>query len=156
VGMCAVVDVGVLMSASKLGAPEHYKASFALIRCLKQLGIALCVDTEGLIHQQYKDKLGGTSTASLWARAMAAEGFVVFHKRRHVSVTVREKLQKARFKFDEDYDLYVRTVIASPSGLLISNDPDYCAAACAALRKESVTVCTALEALGALGCPPIE
>jgi hypothetical protein len=147
----AVVDVGVLMSASRLGASQHYTASKEAILGLMRCRIALCIDTEGKIEHQYRGMLGGTSFGGIWARQMATGGLLVRVKRRHLSSKAIEMLSKARFvRTDEDYVNYVRTVAACNNAVLITNDPDYSKRVRAILRSEGIDVLTAREAAALL------
>ena len=58
------VDVGVLMSASGLGANEHHDASLALAnRIVLEDAWGLALDSRGRIRYQYEQKLGPDSFA---------------------------------------------------------------------------------------------
>src|SRR5436853_3973790 len=93
-----VVDVGVLMAASKLGACEFYEISLRFATHIGECpSCFLAIDERGRIRQQYEDKMrAGTLGQALVAR-LATIGRLILVPVRPIPRGVRVELQETHF-----------------------------------------------------------
>lgn len=119
-----VIDVGVLMSGSGLGASPSQGSSIRFMTSFAEtLETELVVDDEGLILHQYETKLRG-SFGEFWFRALVAQGRVSRVRRARLDRGTSTRLRELHLD-SEDHKYYVRTAAASASKRLVSHDPDY-------------------------------
>ncbi len=128
------VDVGVLMSGSKLGDPPNYRKSKLLMDVMMSIKDArLLMDDRGRINNQYSSKMVQGTVGHSWVRQMATKGKVVFVRWRRMDRGTTTKLKEAHF--DPEDVKYVRTAAESSSKKLVSHDPDYSPSVQRVLKK---------------------
>ena len=128
------VDIGVLMSASRMGDPPHHDSTLRLTEKMKEVSDAgLALDARGKIEQQYGEKLGGQSYGAIWVKEMATKGKVVRVEWGRFNRGVKTALEEAHFDW-EDFK-YVQTAASTSCKWLVSHDPDYSPTVRQILRK---------------------
>ena len=139
-----VVDVGVLMSASGLGAPEYHDPSFELATKIEACtNLFLAMDGRRRIEYQYQEKMRpGTFGRELLIR-LATNNKLVIVPVKPVPKATRVALMEAHFD-PEDFK-YVQTAFHTSCKVLVSHDTDYSAAVCSTLRKIDVRIRSAAE-----------
>jgi hypothetical protein len=141
-----VLDVGVLMSASGLGALEYHDHSMELAQKIEAgINWFLALDKRGRIEYQYREKMKpGDFGLELLIR-LASKNKLVFVPVKHIpkgaSVDLRDKAH-----FDSEDFKYVQTAYYTHCKILVSHDPHYSDAVCRILRKIEVKVHSAQTA----------
>lgn len=138
------------MSGAGLGAYEHHEHSNRLMQVMRDDGIYLVVDREGIILAQYAHHMQPLSFGDLWIRQMASRGLIKKVRRKNLDKGTSTQLIEAHFD-PEDWN-YVRTAAESESKTLVAHDPDYSTKVCRILRKRlSLTVGDAEHICALLG-----
>jgi hypothetical protein len=121
------VDIGVLMSGSKLGDLVNSSTSFALMKnMLKAKTQSVALDSRGKIKHQYNIKLKNGTFGRSWLQLMASQGKVFIVPWKILDRGTKTQLKEAHFDNQVGEDLkYIITASGTPCKHLISHDPDY-------------------------------
>lgn len=140
------IDVGILMSGSGLGDPNHTADSLQLMKTLeKEKDWFLALDQRGQILHQYQEKVK-RGFAQDWLRRLYTSGKLQHIPWKALNRGVKTALLEAHFD-PEDYK-YVVTAANTCCKVLVAHDPDYSAEVRRILARLSLTVKSAREAQG--------
>ena len=139
------VDVGVVMSASGLGAAGHREASLGLLKAIESRAQwLLALDSRGRIRYQYEEKVK-QGFGEAWLRRLASTNRIAFVTCRKLDRGTVTRLKEDHFD-PEDFK-YVHTAASTQCKKLISHDPDYSHQVRKTLKRVDVEVLTAEEAI---------
>lgn len=127
------VDTQILMIASGI---SNLKAEESHIKLLTHIEntetVYLVIDENGLIKQEYENKMRHGSLGKQWLLVMASRGRIKTVKLARWDKGLRTALSEAHF--DPDDYKFVRTAMASESKILIAEEDDYSPKVCRILK----------------------
>lgn len=146
--MDLTVDVGVVMSGSGLGAPEHRQSSLDLMKAVEsETAFLLALDSKGRIRHQY-NLMVKRGFGYYWLQRLAAKGSITVVKWKRLNRGAVVALVERHF--DPEDMKYVETAAGTSCKILVSHDPDYSPSVRKVLRKSlGVKVLHAKEAADA-------